>query len=104
MTMEKKKALLVVAGGRAVPDVLALFYVQPHLIIVLTSEEGWRDEPTFVEIANSLPNHEQLLPTLHVKSYKFEEIKQACLEACQPYPESEWEWTFSIGSCPKIMG
>ncbi len=104
LIMERKKALLAVTGGRGVPDVLALLCVQPHLVIILTSEEGWRDEPTFREIADALPDLERQLPTLRVKSYDFQEVRQACIDACQPYPQAEWDWVISIGSCPKIMG
>ena len=102
--MGKKKALLLVVGGRAAPDVLALFCVQPHLVAILTSREGWGDEPAFREIASSLPNHEQLLATQQVDSYKFEEIRQACSDIYQAYPKTDWDWAFSIASCPKIMG
>jgi hypothetical protein len=101
--MERKKALLLVVGGRAAPDVLALFCVQPHLVAILTSKEGWNGELAFREIASSLPNHEQLLATQQVESYKFEEISQACSDIYQSYPKTKWNWTFSIASCPKIM-
>jgi hypothetical protein len=102
--LEKKKALLVVAGGRIVPDVLALYAIQPHLVVILTSEEGWKGESTFREVVASLPNHEEIGETIHVDAYDFESAKIACIEACRPYPDTKWDWTFSMSSSPKIMG
>ncbi len=101
---EKKKALLVVAGGRIIPDVLALYTIQPHLVVILTSEEGWKGESTFREVVASLPNHEEIGETIHVDAYDFEAAKIACIEACRPYPDTKWDWTFSMSSSPKIMG
>lgn len=102
--MEKKKALLVVAGGRGLPDFLALFCVRPHLTVIITSEEGWDEGDLFKDAVRSLPYFEELLPTQHVPSYDMEMTKAACMRICQSYPQDGWEWTFSIGSCPKMMG
>ncbi len=57
--MAVKKALLVVAGGRATPDVLGLYCVQPQLVIILTSEQGWDGEDAFLEIAYSFPERDR---------------------------------------------
>lgn len=102
--MEKKKALLVVAGGRPIPDVLALYAVQPHGIVILTSEQGWDSEQTFVEIAKSLPNYEYLSIVPDVKAYNFDSAKDSCIQAWRSLPETEWNWVYSISSGPKITG
>lgn len=102
--MEKKKALLVVAGGRAAPDVLALFHVQPCAVVFITSEEGWRDEQAFINIASAFPSCVDIQSIPNVNAYEFEKGKQACMEACLLYPEDEWEWTFAISSAPKVTG
>jgi len=57
--MAVKKALLVVAGGRATPDVLGLYCVQSQLVIILTSEQGWDGEDAFLEIAHSFPERDR---------------------------------------------
>lgn len=100
--MEKKKVLFVIAGGRATPDVLALFYVQPQVVVYLTSEEGWSDEEAFVHIAESMLIIEHIYPIRNVSAYNFESATQACLMACAAYPETEWDVTFTIGSGPKL--
>jgi len=104
LILAKKKALLVIAGGRVMPDILALYAVQPHLVITITSEQGWDNEKSFVEIAESLPNHEKIIPVRNVNAYDLNIAIKACIEACQPYPDSAWDWTFSISSGPKITG
>lgn len=103
-TEGKKRALLVVAGGRGVPDFQALFCVLPHLVVILTSEEGWNEEFRFRDAVTGLPEYEDLLPTEHVPSYDMKATKEKCMQICKLYPPERWEWTFSIGSCPKIMG
>ncbi len=101
--MEKKKALLVLAGGRAAPDVLSLFWVQPQLVRVIISEEGWLYENAFVDIARSLPNCK--VGVIHdINAYDLETCEKACIDACRPYPDTEWDWTFTIGSAPKVTG
>src|SRR5260370_28826145 len=101
--MDRKKALLVVAGGRAAPDVLSLLWIQPQLVRVITSKEGWPYEQAFIDIAQSLP--ECKIDVIHdVDAYELGTGKKACIEACQPYPNTEWDWTFTIGSSPKVTG
>jgi len=101
--MDKKKALLVVAGGRAAPDVLSLLYLQPQLVIAITSEEGWQAEKAFVDIAHALPSCRiEILPKIN--AYELEVGKDACQQVLASYPETEWEWTITIGSSPKITG
>lgn len=100
--MDKKKALLVVAGGRANPDVLAMLCVQPQRIICITSEEGWNGERAFVEVAKDFPGCESTEFIRDVTAYDLEQGKRACLQALTTYPESEWDWIFAISSAPKI--
>jgi hypothetical protein len=102
--MTREKALLVVAGGRALPDVIALLCVQPRLVVYLTSEEGWQAEQVFVDIAKSLATCKDIVPVRKVNAYDIEAGKAACEQVCISYPFSEWEWTFTIGSAPKITG
>src|SRR5579883_953491 len=102
-TMTKKKALLVVAGGRAVPDVLVLLWLQPQLVRIIVSEQGWHSQNAFVTIAKALPDCQiDILPK--VDAYDLAAGMQTCRDACEPYPADEWEWTFTITSSPKVTG
>jgi len=102
--MEKKKALLVVAGGRAVPDVLALFWVKPQVVCIITSEEGWSYEDTFIRIAQSMGCEIDKGKSRIVNAYNFDDCLQACQNAYESYSDTEWDWIFTISSSPKIMG
>jgi hypothetical protein len=100
--MDKKKALLIAAGGRALPDVLAMLYVQPQRIICITSNEGWSGERAFVEVAKDFPNCEDIELVRDVAAYNFEQGQQACLQVLATYPQTKWDWIFAISSAPKI--
>jgi len=101
--MKKKKALLVFAGRRAAPDVLALFCLQPSLVVAITSEEGWLAEEAFVDIANSIPDCRVEI-VRNVSAYELEACTNACRKIFKQYPQSQWDWTFTIGSSPKVTG
>jgi hypothetical protein len=100
--MGRKKALLVVAGGRGVPDVLPLLYLQPKLVLSITSKEGWDGEKPFFDIVAGLPDVE-VKPLEHVDAYDLDKCMKACRKLCKPYSDSEWEWTFTITSAPKVL-
>src|SRR5260221_346841 len=101
--MEKSQALLVVAGGRAIPNVLSLLWIKPQVVRVLLSKEGWGSQQAFEDIANSLPNCQiEFIP--EIDAYDFDLGLSACLKAIEPYPETEWEWIFDITSAPKVTG
>ncbi|MBE3560240.1 MAG: DUF1887 family protein [Ktedonobacteraceae bacterium] len=101
--MEKKKALLIVAGGRAIPNVLSLLYLRPQVVRVILSKEGWDHKQAFVDIARSIPDC-QIDIIADIDAYDFNICLEACQNACEPYPDDEWEWTFDITSAPKITG
>lgn len=101
--IEKKKALLVVTGGRAVPNVLSLLWLQPQIVRVILSEQGWDYTEAFNDIAGSIPGC-QIDIISDVDAYNFDICLQACEDACKPYPADTWEWTFDITSAPKVTG
>jgi hypothetical protein len=101
--MNKKNALLVIAGGRVAPDVLSLLYLQPQLVVAITSEEGWQAKQAFCDIAQSLPGCtvERVVP---INAYNLEIGTTACRNILSSYSDTEWNWTITIGSSPKITG
>ena len=101
--MAKKKALLVVAGGRAIPNILSLLWLQPQVVQVILSEQGWDHKQAFEDIVHSIPDCQiDIIP--NVDAYNFDICLEACRNACRPYPDDEWEWIFDITSAPKITG
>ncbi len=100
---QKKKALLVVTGGRAVPNILSLLWLQPQVVRVILSEQGWDYQQAFEDIARSIPGCQiEIIP--NVDAYNFDTCLEACQNACKLDPDDEWEWTFDITSAPKVTG
>ncbi len=97
-----EKALLVVAGGRGVPDVLPLLYLQPKLVLTITSTDGWDGEKPFLDIASALPFCKVEKP-VYVDAYDLDTCIKACRKLCDRYSGTEWEWTFTITSAPKVL-
>ena len=77
MVMKKKKALLIVAGGRIMPDILSLVYVQPDVVVYLTSEQGWSEEKAFLKVAEEFPFCKSTHAIRNVSAYKFDKAVQA---------------------------
>ena len=101
---EKKKALLIITGGRAIPNVLSLLWLQPQLVRVILSKQGWdKYKPAFTDIANSIPGC-KLEYITDIDAYNINAGMQACRDACTLYPDDEWDWTFEITSSPKVTG
>ena len=108
--MEKKQALMGVAGGRGVPDALALLYLKPKLVLPVTSEEGWETEKAFLDLARRIPGC-KVWPMQHVDAYNLDTAMKVCrraLKGCEEelrksYPDTEWDWIFTITSAPKIL-
>lgn len=95
------KALLLLTGGRGVPDMLVIKYLRPDIVFNITTEKGLKDAQTFEKFAFKHFNCKvEVLPP--VNPYKEQEIKDRCREALQREPEAEWIMHFT-GS-PKIVG
>lgn len=99
---QRKKALLVLAGGRALPDILALLYLRPEVVVVIMPQEGWPFQQVFADITRTLPSCEVKI-IANVTAFDIDACMQACIEACLPYPDTGWDWTFTTSSSTKIM-
>ncbi len=97
----RKKALLVLAGGRPSADILALLYLQPHLVVIIAPHE-WPYQKTYVDIAHTVPSCEVKVIS-NVDVFDIEACIKACTKACLPYPDTEWEWIFTTSTAAKVM-
>ncbi len=103
--MEKKRALMVVAGGRGVPDALALLYLKPALVLPVTSIEGWETKTAFFHLADRIGC--EVLPMEQIDAYNL----TAAIAALKNFREQcnrlhstrEWDWIITITSAPKIL-
>ncbi|GHO49665.1 Card1-like endonuclease domain-containing protein [Ktedonospora formicarum] len=99
---EKKKALLIIAGGRALPDAIAFFYVKPEIVVYIKSEEGWDFEKGFIDVVESSSICKECQPISDINAYSLAAGQKACEQAIQLYPEADW--TITIGAGPKVTG
>jgi len=102
-----KKALLMLTGGRGVPDMLVVKYLKPDIIFNLTTETGLRNAEHLKKLVEEKFHCiMEILPPIHLSSETDEEaeqeIKDACNQALQKEPEAEWIMHFT--SAPKIVG
>lgn len=102
-----KKALLMLTGGRGVPDMLVIKYLKPDIIFNLTTETGLRNAENLKKLAEEKFHcYMEILPPIHLSSETDveaeQEIKEACIQALQREPEAEWIMHFT--SAPKIVG
>lgn len=96
----RKKALLIVTGGRVLPDILMLHYLQPELVVIIAPQEGWLYQKILTDVTRTLPSCTVQI-IANIDAFDFNACMQACVEACLSYPE--WDWTFTTSSSSKIM-
>jgi hypothetical protein len=102
---ERKKALLILTGGRGLPDLLVVKYLITHedidTIVYITTDIGL---PASVYITNFIRNtykkEVQVLGT--VDAYEENNIKERCEEALKI--DLDAEWIIHSTSAPKVIG
>ena len=94
------KALLMLTGGRGVPDMLAVKYLKPDITLILTTEQGLNSAKHLQNLVKLRFGCKlEILPTTH--PYNEYEIKRACRDALEQF--SHAEWVMNITSSPKII-
>jgi hypothetical protein len=101
-----KKALLILVGGRQVPNVLTAQYLKPEIIVPIASHEAMQPGREWSKVE---PILRQLCaepagfhPPVEVNAYDPRETYRACLEALLLHQDAEWVVNVTCGS--KIMG
>lgn len=97
----KKRALLILAGGRPSADILTMRYLQPHLIVVITPPE-WTHQKIYIDIAQTIPSS-VIRFISGVDAYDIQTCIDACNEYFVAYPATEWDWTITTSSATKVM-
>lgn len=94
-------ALLLITGGRGVPDMLTVKYFQPDKIFNITTAQGMKNALDFQQFSRVYFHRDvEILPTIN--PFDESEIKAACKAAFERAPNSEWVIHFT-GS-PKVVG
>lgn len=95
------KTLLLLTGGRGVPDMLVVKYLRPDTILNLTTSQGLKTAQNLKSFVESHFHCQmEILPT--IDPYNEQDIKDACKAALLRYPEADWVIHFT--SSPKIVG
>jgi len=99
--MDRKKALLLLTGGRGVPDMLTMKYLRPDITFIITTSQSLRDAKNLKEFSRSHFHCDiEVLPT--IDPFDEQQIKERCVEALSREPDAEWIMHFT-GS-PKVVG
>jgi Domain of unknown function (DUF1887) len=104
-----KKALLILVGGRIIPNVLTILNEEPDLIVPIISKDEEKNferfekgiRTLFAEKNRSFDWENCWDKTFKVEAFNLEDIKGKCLQAIDKYPGSEW--IFNITSATTIM-
>src|SRR5260221_8354283 len=103
-----KKALLILVGGRIIPNVLTILNEEPDLIVPIISKDERNFErfekgirTLFAEKNRSFDWENCWDTSFKVEAFNLEDIKEKCLQAIDKYPGCEW--IFNITSATTIM-
>jgi len=103
--MEKKKALLILVGGRPMPNMLTIIHEKPDIIVAIVSLDALEEIPALEQSVQALlkgSKPQYVLDTSQiVDPFSLERVKQACKTALKTYPHADW--TFNITGATKIM-
>jgi hypothetical protein len=95
------KALLMLSGGRSLPDLLVLKYLRPDIAINITTTQGRANALYFQQFSQAHFGLTMEVPPA-INPFDEQEIKNACMTALQRFPAAEW--TMHITTSPKVVG
>lgn len=100
----KKRALLLLIGGRQVPNVLTAQYLRPDIIVPIASREAMHQGGDWDKVEPALRKicPEGLRPPLVVDAFAAADSYMACLGSLMEHRDAEWFVNITCGS--KIMG
>jgi hypothetical protein len=104
-----KKALLILVGGRIIPNVLTILNEEPDLIIPIISKDEEKNferfekgiKTLFTEKNRPFDWEKDWDASFKVEAFNLEDIKNICLQAVDKY--RGFEWIFNITSATTIM-
>jgi len=94
------KALLMLTGGRGIPDMLTVKYLRPDITLTITTKQGLGTAKHLQQLVQAKFGCKlEIQPVVH--PYNEQAIKDACNRALDQYPDAEW--IMSLTSAPKIV-
>ncbi len=102
-----EKGLLILFGGRAMPNMLTILHEKPDLIVPIISQDI-KDEVLLLKdaVTELFKDAEDTASpkwdtTSVVNAFKLEEVRATCIAVVKRYPG--FEWIFNITAATKIM-
>lgn len=95
------KALLMLSGGRSLPDLLILKYLRPDITINITTTQGLTNALYFQQFSQAHFGLTMEVPP-PINPFDEQDIKKACIAALQRFPDAEW--IMHITTSPKVVG
>lgn len=95
------KALLMLSGGRSLPDLLILKYLRPDIAINITTTQGLTNAFYFQQFSQAHFGLTMEVPP-PINPFDEQDIKKACTTALQRFPDADW--IMHITTSPKVVG
>jgi hypothetical protein len=95
-----KKALLILIGGRQIPNLLTVQALQPDIIVPVASQDAnkvWEQIKPVLEQLCPQGLQEQVI----VRAFDIESTRTACMTSIKKFPDAEW--IFNLTCATKIM-
>ncbi|MBI3650826.1 MAG: DUF1887 family protein [Acidobacteria bacterium] len=97
---KKERGLLLLIGGRQMPNFLTAQYLLPNVIVPIASHEAMKDAWKKIEPALKSLELNTVFPK-EVDAIGLDEIKEKCQEALKEFPNVEW--VFNITCATSVM-
>ena len=103
MSEQQKQALLLLVGGRQMPNFLTAQYLRPNIVIPIASPEAMRDNEAWSKIEPSLRqlNLQIEVPKV-VDAFDLSALKTASAEVVKSFPDVE-KWRFNVTCGTSVM-
>jgi hypothetical protein len=100
-----QKALLILFGGRSMPNMLTIIRTKPALIVAIVSKDQENKLPQLEDAITELFKEEEYKPKLDttyvVDAFNVHNVHDKCLSAVKTHPD--YEWVFNITAATTIM-
>lgn len=99
-----KTALLILVGGRQVPNLLTAQFLKPDIICPIASEQGKSREWSSLEPALRSLGSSHIEPPTIVDAFGPQDIQAQCQAAVARHPDAEWIFNITCGTAIMSIG
>lgn len=98
-----KRALLILIGGRQIPNLLAAQHLRPDIIFPIASHEALREGNVWTQVKSALQQlcPEGLVEPVEIDGFDLQQARDVCSNALATYPDAEW--FFNVTCATKVM-